>query len=44
MVNQTGKIDMALANFYKMPDERQTLTFSDSYLQSEITVLVRRDK
>jgi polar amino acid transport system substrate-binding protein len=41
---QTGKIDMALANFYKMPDERQTLTFSDSYLQSEITVLVRRDK
>ncbi|HYH04570.1 MAG TPA: ABC transporter permease subunit [Bacillota bacterium] len=41
---QAGKIDMALANFYKMPDERNTMTFSDTYLESEITVLVRREK
>lgn len=41
---QTGKIDMALANFYKMPDERQTMVFSDSYLKSQIRVLVRRGK
>jgi polar amino acid transport system substrate-binding protein len=41
---QTGKIDMALANFYKTPEEQQTMAFSNTYLKSGITVLVRREK
>jgi polar amino acid transport system substrate-binding protein len=41
---QTGKIDIALASFYKMPGRRNSLAFSDSYLQTDLAVLVRRVK
>jgi polar amino acid transport system substrate-binding protein len=41
---QAGKIDMALANFYKIPEYQTGMAFSDSYLQNEISVLVRRVK
>jgi polar amino acid transport system substrate-binding protein len=41
---QSGKIDLALANFYKLPERQKGMAFSDSYLQNEISVLVRRAK
>jgi polar amino acid transport system substrate-binding protein len=39
-----GKIDIAIANFYKLEERKKMMEFSVPYMQNEIAVLVRREK
>lgn len=39
---RTGKIDMAIANFYKIEEGERFCEFSIPYIQNDISVLVRR--
>jgi ABC-type amino acid transport substrate-binding protein len=41
---RSGKIDLAIANFYKFEERQKTMEFSDTYLKNDISVLVRRAK
>ena len=39
---QVGKIDLAIANFYKLNERQTACEFSNSYLQNDIAAMVRR--
>ena len=41
---QVGKIDLAIANFYKLNERQTACEFSNSYLQNDIAAMVRRQK
>ena len=40
----SGKIDLLVANLNAMPERRKKMLFSDTYVDSEISLLVRRDR
>jgi len=40
----TGKIDLMVANLNATPERRRSMLFSDSYIDSEISLLVRKDR
>jgi len=39
-----GKIDLLVANLNAMPERREKMLFSDTYVDSEISFLVRKDR
>ena len=41
---QVGKIDLAIANFYKLNERQTACEFSNPYLQNDIAAMVRRQK
>jgi polar amino acid transport system substrate-binding protein len=41
---QSGKLDLAIANFYKLPEREKIMQFSEPYLKNDISMLVRRAK
>lgn len=41
---QVGKIDLAIANFYKVAERQKACEFSIPYIQTDISVMVRRQK
>ncbi len=41
---QVGKIDLAIANFYKLNERQTACEFSIPYLQNDISAMVRRQK
>ena len=40
----TGKIDLLIANLNATPERRKMLLFSDTYVDSEVSFLVRKDR
>jgi polar amino acid transport system substrate-binding protein len=41
---ESGKIDLLVANLNAMPERKQHMLFSDTYVDSEISLLVRKDR
>ncbi len=41
---QVGKIDLAIANFYKVEERQKACEFSTPYIRNDISAMVRRQK
>jgi|WetSurMetagenome_2_1015567.scaffolds.fasta_scaffold00013_121 polar amino acid transport system substrate-binding protein len=41
---ESGKIDLLVANLNAVPERKQHMLFSDTYVDSEISLLVRKDR
>ena len=41
---QAGKIDLAIANFYKLNEREAACVFSVAYLENDISAMVRRQQ